>query len=426
MSIVVMATSSFDDAYAATTISDQSSCESVSGVWNGGVTSCTLTTNLTEEIIMGINNLTLDCADFILDGSGAGIGISAGPLRNNVTIKNCEVTDFAEGISLESVFDSTISQNNLHNNTLGMRVSGSDNNMIFENTVNNNQGSGIFAGSSGAGSDFNTIKDNTTNQNGQIGIFWPFGSNNSFEGNTANQNVGAGFLIRSNGHTMTGNTANNNTNGIVADGLNTSHIGNTANFNTGVGIFVNKDSNEFVGNEVSGNAIGFSIRADNNTLNENTISSNTNTGIEIVVGSANTIFHNNIINNPTQASDPSPADNDWHNPILEEGNFWSDYPGVDDGSGSDKHAIAGDGIGDTQIPHPLADFDNFPFIRENGWEIIDSMPIGGTVGSMDTVSLLVAGAQGNMGLWIIALVGVVAVVGIAYKAKTNKTNKETL
>jgi len=55
-----------------------------------------------------------------------------------------------------------------------------------------------------------------------------------------------------------------------------------------------------------------------------------------------------------------------------------------------------------------------------------SITIGGTVGSIDTVSLLVAGAQANMSWGIIALVGAVAVVGIAYKAKTNKTHKETL
>jgi len=43
------------------------------------------------------------------------------------------------------------------------------------------------------------------------------------------------------------------------------------------------------------------------------------------------------------------------------------------------------------------------------------------------MSLLVAGAQANMGLWSLALVGVVAAgVVIAYKAKTNKTYKETL
>jgi len=70
-------------------------------------------------------------------------------------------------------------------------------------------------------------------------------------------------------------------------------------------------------------------------------------------------------------------------------------------------------------------FDNNAGTFEN-ISTICSQPIGGTVGSMSTTSLLVAGAQANTGWWIIALVGVVAVVGIAYKAKTNKTDKETL
>jgi len=52
--------------------------------------------------------------------------------------------------------------------------------------------------------------------------------------------------------------------------------------------------------------------------------------------------------------------------------------------------------------------------------------IGGTSFPVSTTTLLVAGAQANTGWWIIALVGVVAGVGIAYKAKTNKTDKETL
>ncbi len=37
--------------------------------------------------------------------------------------------------------------------------------------------------------------------------------------------------------------------------------------------------------------------------------------------------------------------------------FWSDYPGIG-GGGTGKHAIAGDGVGDTQLPHPGQDFDN--------------------------------------------------------------------
>ena len=57
---------------------------------------------------------------------------------------------------------------------------------------------------------------------------------------------------------------------------------------------------------------------------------------------------------------------------------------------------------------------------------ICTQPIGGTVGSIGTVSLLVAGAQTNMGLWSLALVGVAVAVGsgIVYKVKSNKTKEE--
>ncbi len=50
--------------------------------------------------------------------------------------------------------------------------------------------------------------------------------------------------------------------------------------------------------------------------------------------------------------------------------------------------------------------------------------IGGTVGSMSTATLLVAGAQDNMGLWSLALVGAVAAgAAITYKLKSNKTKQ---
>jgi len=55
---------------------------------------------------------------------------------------------------------------------------------------------------------------------------------------------------------------------------------------------------------------------------------------------------------------------------------------------------------------------------------ICDQPIGGTVGSIDTVSLLVAGAQANMGLWSLALVGIVgAGAAITYKLKSKKTEQ---
>jgi len=75
-----------------------------------------------------------------------------------------------------------------------------------------------------------------------------------------------------------------------------------------------------------------------------------------------------------------------------------------------------------------------PFILDCGQEsfclfefhidIETDHPIGGTVGSMSTTSLLVAGAQANMGLWSLALVGIVgAGAAITYKIKSKKTKE---
>jgi parallel beta-helix repeat protein len=87
----------------------------------------------------------------------------------------------------------------------------------------------------------------------------------------------------------------------------------------------------------------------------------------------NLIYHNNIIKGITQALDFNPADNDWHHPTLLEGNYWSRYSGADDGSGSGKHAVAGDGIGDTLIPHPNMDYDYYPLM--NPLDLINCHPI---------------------------------------------------
>ena len=69
-----------------------------------------------------------------------------------------------------------------------------------------------------------------------------------------------------------------------------------------------------------------------------------------------------------------------------------------------------------------------PYVGEGGVIVeissICDRPIGGTVGSMSTTSLLVAGAQTNMGLWSLALVGIVgAGAAIIYKVKSNKTEE---
>jgi len=71
----------------------------------------------------------------------------------------------------------------------------------------------------------------------------------------------------------------------------------------------------------------------------------------------------------------------------------------------------------------------FSGVVEQGGSIVEisticSQPIGGIVGSLDTTSLLIAGAQANMGWWSLALVGMVAAgAAITYKLKSKKTEQ---
>jgi parallel beta-helix repeat protein len=102
-------------------------------------------------------------------------------------------------------------------------------------------------------------------------------------------------------------------------------------------------------------------------ITDNNISSN-NYGIYLEFCESFDIYHNNILSNTNQVYDSNPASNNWHSTELLEGNHWSDYNGLDDGSGSGKHAIAADGIGDTAIPHPGTNYDYYPYIRKNGWK----------------------------------------------------------
>ncbi|MCD4842741.1 MAG: right-handed parallel beta-helix repeat-containing protein [Methanosarcinales archaeon] len=109
--------------------------------------------------------------------------------------------------------------------------------------------------------------------------------------------------------------------------------------------------------------------AEYSTIINNTISSNKGYGINLHSSDSNLLFHNDLINNSPNAYDSNPASNYWHHPVLLEGNYWSGYTGVDNGSGTGKHDIISDGIGDTDIPHPGMNYDYYPFVNKSGWTL---------------------------------------------------------
>jgi nitrous oxidase accessory protein NosD len=66
----------------------------------------------------------------------------------------------------------------------------------------------------------------------------------------------------------------------------------------------------------------------------------------------NTVYHNNFIDNALQAFDES--DNTWDNEILQQGNYWDDYIGLDAND---------DGIGDNPYNISGGSLDRYPLIE---------------------------------------------------------------
>ncbi|MEM7820715.1 MAG: NosD domain-containing protein, partial [Candidatus Aenigmatarchaeota archaeon] len=128
--------------------------------------STTLTGNLGpcsgNGIVIGANNIELNCNGYSITGTGTGNGIYLGG-RTNVTIKNCIISKFSYGIYLYS----------------------SSNNTLTNNTANSNSNWGIYLKSN---SNYNTLTNNTANSNSNCGINLESSSYNTLTNNTFNSN----------------------------------------------------------------------------------------------------------------------------------------------------------------------------------------------------------------------------------------------
>ncbi|MFC1966577.1 nitrous oxide reductase family maturation protein NosD [Chloroflexota bacterium] len=397
MLLLAMVVPSTVSANPDITISDSGWSDTTVGTWDPGTKTATLTKDLNEGIKIQGNGITLDGAGHTITGSGGGNGVDIqyGTLQG-ITIKNLNVTGFNFGIYVRGMYPLSLGNHVVENNILtgndcGIRVIYATNNTLNGNTATNNPYYGIYvvrsegnnlsgnvANENGAGiiSDYcsgNIFNGNTANSNDKIGINLGGSTSSTLAGNTANGNGERGIHVGASGNILSGNTASLNTrDGIyLGPASNNALDGNTASFNGWGGITLwGGSSNNIISNNIATNNGYGGIRVcygcDDNTLTGNTVNFNSWAGIRLMgVNNGNTIYHNNIMDN---GSDDAPANNDWHEPTLLEGNYWSNYTGVDDGSGTGKHAIAGDGIGDTLIPHPVTDFDNYPFTNESGWE----------------------------------------------------------
>ena len=219
--------------------------------------SCVLNGDLTcsgNGLVIAADNVTLNCAAHNIDGSGSYYGVWSGENRNNLTIKNCSILNFTNGIYIDvNTNHSNLVNNRLYNNSNeGISFAGSDNyNVISNNRIYNNgpssaYGDGIYACSDNGPDLHTTISNNIIYNNGPPA------------GYTARL-VGGIELCESSFNNLTNNTVYNNGNNGIS--LNSGADNSTFTYN-------NVSSNGHYGIEISG-------QCSNDTFNYNWIYNNT-------------------------------------------------------------------------------------------------------------------------------------------------------
>jgi len=264
-------------------------------------------------------------ADNVLTGSYCGIDMCE--CDGCTIIGNMLYDNGMTGVSFSYSHHNDIVGNNVSESAYGIKGQASNDNFIINNTLSQNSYS-IYLTQSVR----NDITNNMVSAQ-TYGIYLLSSDTNDIEDNTVTDSSIGIYIRDSSGNSVFHNTMRDNSYGLqLAYSTN-----NPVDLNT-----------------ASENDWGFRLYdADSNALTRNTLHENT-WGIYFENGAtANTLYHNNLIDNVKQV----------HQGLLNtwdsggEGNYWSDYHGLDDGSdGRD----AGDGIGDTALPH--IGLDSYPLM----------------------------------------------------------------
>lgn len=235
------------------------------------------------------NNSTISNNN-IHDNTGVGVSVYSG---NNQINNNTIYNNIQEGLTFQQSNNNYISGNNINNNLAGIDFITSDNNTVYENQVYNNKAEGISVDQS----NYMTIDSNNIHDNLMTGI------------------IGGNGIDRVVGLDIVNNTINNNDYGGIllgrCDDFEISH--NTIKNNTD-NININKD-------------MGNGIELDNCTnglIDHNTIENNTNNGIKVKDSTGDEINANTIDNNGLTTHDDgiyltnSPETNIKNNDISSE------------------------------------------------------------------------------------------------------------
>jgi len=295
--------------------------------------------------------------------NGAGIHIKD---SKNVIVRDNTLFNNAKGIWVDPSFNIQLALNRVYHSA--------DEGILVENSVNTEivSGNRIVSASEGIlllNSPHTSVLGNLFNLT-QTAIRLEDSDRSTIHGNQIERTDIGIMLLRSNLNRLHNNSLLLAGVGISLTQSSANHLSsNTITESSEVGIKLNSASmnNRLVGNHLAENGIGVHIvdpTSIRNTLLNNTMSMN-NIGVRLENARATVLYHNNFLDNTIQAEDTLPTANYFFNPTLQEGNYWSDYTGVD---------VDHDGIGDTLVPHPAPNFDRFPLVNKDGWMLLILTP----------------------------------------------------
>jgi nitrous oxidase accessory protein NosD len=342
---------------------------------------------------VGVKNVNI--SGFTVQGANQiAIGIYSNPFCTNLTIENCIVHSFSEGIScrigaknvtiknctsfnnnreggicfLETGYQNISISNCISYNNTGCGIDIKNCNygigILSNNSCFNNVEDGIYLRSS----NFISISNCTSYSNGQSGLQIynrnqdgdSGAENNIVQNSTFYNNSWHGISIYGWGNFQNNDIINcdcieNDLYGIAIDGgfVAGSQIFNCTSSSNGMdGIILNCEGQDMqlVKNICSNNSgSGITICGNQNLVKENIVTDNNGYGIIFRNHTAfenppcnNIIYYNNLINNYQNAYDN--GSNFWYNNNSQEGNYYDDYTGQDndaDAIGDMPYSIAG-------------------------------------------------------------------------------------
>jgi len=224
------------------------------------------------------SDVVIDCGGYTINNNGTA-GTTSGILLNgslnNVTVKNCKLTNYTYGISMRNSNDSSLLNNTLFGNEYGIYIDPSYNNTIIENNIYNSSQYGLYL----EDSHNNTIRNNSAWDNTD-GFYLNWSSNNTLINNTARNNSRYGIAYYYSNYTKIFNNTVNGNAGDSITGTNSDYV--NISYNS-----INYGGDDAIFNYIS---LGSSIIG-------NTINYATNDGMDTPNNTDTSIF-DNVITDP--------------------------------------------------------------------------------------------------------------------------------